>query len=89
MKLIVIAGIDQVVLGDLVYCKDGQPEIDEQVIIPCCEDTNSDYVDLDSFSEVPDVVLPVGEKSQVKVNVLFFIFFHGRILGYIVKCFQA
>uniref|UniRef100_A0A7N0UDF1 TRUD domain-containing protein n=1 Tax=Kalanchoe fedtschenkoi TaxID=63787 RepID=A0A7N0UDF1_KALFE len=59
-------GINQVVLGDLVYCKDNIPENNAEVIISCCEATNSDNVDLDAFEEVPDIGLPSGKKSPVK-----------------------
>ncbi|CAM8925068.1 unnamed protein product [Rhodiola kirilowii] len=60
-------GIDQVVLGDLVYCKDSHTETNAEVVIPCCEDTNLDNVDLNDFSEVPDISFPIGKKIPVKV----------------------
>lgn len=72
-----VPGIDQVVLGDLVYCKDQSVEKEMLSADSECHDGNSnDTQDSQHLGEISETDLPEETVTSVKVSFFVFFFFN-------------
>lgn len=64
-----LAGIDQIVLGDLVYCKEACTEKVTGIVKSECEDDSSNDVhDCSHLDEISETDLPEAINNPVKVR---------------------
>lgn len=70
-----MAGTEQVVLGDLVYCKENPPSKATEIVGSECDDDCGDIYDSNIEDEIPE---DIHDKSNSSVKVSLLILACGR-----------